>query len=326
VVNDSNLTSKNLPVNKIKQDTVANALNTDTTTVAATANIDTTTIAATTNPDTTTVSATSNIDTTTVAAVTNDTSNKNTDLITDSVAQLQKISETKRDTGTQMVFVDRSSGTDTISVFVPSTDTINNSTTATTTNEDSSVTQLQNANEALNKPVENTDTQTTALNESTQQVTDTSAHAVGNPFYKANDQNTNTNPIAPADKNASVPNANTTVANENLNQPKITTPSGAVNELCIKMISDNDLDKLKRKMFVQNNDHDMVQAALKYLSNKCITTDQVKELGNIFSSDDGRYSLYDALYKNVYDYGNYSNLENQIIDPYYRRRFEAMLR
>ena len=92
------------------------------------------------------------------------------------------------------------------------------------------------------------------------------------------------------------------------------------------MISDNDLDKLKRKMFVQNNERDMVQAALKYLSNKCITTDQVKELGNIFSSDDGRYSLYDALYKNVYDYGNYANLESQIIDPYYRRRFEAMLK
>lgn len=315
VVNDSNLTIKNLPAENIKQDTVAAAPNIDTTTVAATA-----------NPDTTTVSATTNIDTTTVAAVTNDTLNKNTGLTTDSVAQLQKISETKQDTGTQMVFVDRSSGVDTINVFVPSTDTINNNVTAETTHEDSMINQPQNENEALNKPVENTDTQTTALNESSQQITDTSAHAVGNPFYKANDQNTNTNTVTPADTNASVANANSTVANENLNQPKTTPLSGAVNELCIKMISDNDFDKLKRKMFVQNNDHDMVQAALKYLSNKCITTDQVKELGNIFSSDDGRYNLYDALYKNTYDYGNYAKLESQIIDPYYRRRFEAMLR
>ena len=92
------------------------------------------------------------------------------------------------------------------------------------------------------------------------------------------------------------------------------------------MISDNDLDKIKRKMFVQNNDNDMVQTAVKYLNNKCLTTDQVKTLGNIFSSDDGRYSLYDALYKNVYDYGNYASLESQIIDPYYKRRFKAMLR
>jgi hypothetical protein len=79
-------------------------------------------------------------------------------------------------------------------------------------------------------------------------------------------------------------------------------------------------------MFVQDNENEMVQTAVKYLSNKCITTDQVKDLGNIFSSDDGRYSLYDALYKNVYDYGNYANLENQIIDPYYKLRFEAMLK
>ena len=36
--------------------------------------------------------------------------------------------------------------------------------------------------------------------------------------------------------------------------------------------------------------------AIKYVQKKCITTDQVKLLGNLFVSDDGRYSLYDALY------------------------------
>ena len=92
------------------------------------------------------------------------------------------------------------------------------------------------------------------------------------------------------------------------------------------MISDKDFDKLKRKMFVQNGDNDMVQTALKYVANKCITTDQVQTLGSIFLSDDGRYNLYDALYRHVYDYGNYPALESQIIDPYYKRRFEALLR
>ncbi len=301
VVNDSNLANKNFPVNNAKQDTVVAAPTTDTATVAAT----------------------SNVDTTTVAAATNDTSNKNTGFITDSVAQLQKISETKQDTGTQMVFIDRSSGADTINVFVPSTDTINTNVTASNTNEDSVLNQPQNANETSNKTAENTGTTPTALNESSQQITDTSTHVAGNPFYKAADQSTNTTAATPDNTNAGTVNANTAAVNENLNKPK---PTNAVNELCIKMISDNDLDKLKRKMFVQDNDHDMVQAALKYLGNKCITTDQVKELGNIFSSDDGRYSLYDALFKSVYDYGNYANLETQIIDPYYKRRFEAMLR
>ncbi len=34
---------------------------------------------------------------------------------------------------------------------------------------------------------------------------------------------------------------------------------------------------------------------------KCISTEQVKALGSLFSSDDGRYNLYDALYKHVAD-------------------------
>jgi hypothetical protein len=92
------------------------------------------------------------------------------------------------------------------------------------------------------------------------------------------------------------------------------------------MISDEELNKLKRKMFTQNNDNEMIQYALKYVNKKCITTDQVKALGSLFSSDDGRYNLYDAMYKHVYDYGNYSRLEELILDPYYKKRFAAMLR
>jgi hypothetical protein len=306
VVNDSTLANKNLPVN-----------NNPDTTAAAISNIDTSTAA-------------TNIDTSTVAAVANDIANlsaatqtnQNTGSNTDSVAQLQKISETKQDTGTNMVFVDRSSGADTINVFVPSTDTVNNA-VAATANEDSNLNQPQTTNETANKPVENTDTQATTLNESTAQIADTAAHTVGNPFYKANDKNANTSTVTPADTNTAAVSANTTPANENLNTP---ATSSAVKDDCGNMISENDLDKLKRKMFVQKNDNDMVQAALKYVANKCITTDQVKTLGSIFLSDDGRYNLYDALYMHVYDYGNYAALESQIIDPYYKRRFEALLR
>ena len=79
-------------------------------------------------------------------------------------------------------------------------------------------------------------------------------------------------------------------------------------------------------MFSQNNDDAMVQYAVKYVSKKCISTEQVKTLGSLFSSDDGRYSLFDALYKYVYDYNNYPGLASQILDPYYKKRFAALLR
>ncbi|HYJ63951.1 MAG TPA: DUF4476 domain-containing protein [Parafilimonas sp.] len=310
VVSDSNLTKKNLPVNNSKDDTTATSTNIDTTNVAAV------------TPDTNTVAAVTTIDT---SNQTTTQSDKSTGIANDSVAQLQKISETKLDTGTNMVFVDKAAA-DTIKVFVPNDDTSMNNTSVNITSDSAinqpSVTEASNLPAAVpDNNLPKTDSTTTALNESSSQTTDTTTHAASNPFYKPSEQNTSTD--VPANTNANVANANTSVENENLNKPKATN---AVNELCIKMISDNDLDKIKRKMFVQSNDNAMVQTAVKYLGNKCLTTDQVKTLGNIFSSDDGRYSLYDALYKNVYDYGNYASLESQIIDPYYKRRFEAMLK
>ncbi len=258
VVNDSNLTSKNLPASNIKTNAVADTV--------ANASL-----------------------TTQVNAV----NNKNNSSA-DSVTQPQKISEAKLDTGTTMTFVDKTTGTDTIHVFIPSDATAN------------STTQPQSTTAPLNNTSTVTDTVSTALNQSPQTI-DTTIQTSANPFYKPENVNTT----------AATSLQETTV------KPAI---SNAVRQDCSSMISDNDMDKIKRKMFVQNNDNGMVQTALRYVNNKCITTDQVKTLGNLFSSDDGRYNLYDVLYKHVYDYGNYTTLESQIIDPYYKKRFEVMLR
>ncbi len=259
VVGDSNLTKKDLPAGTFKQDTVAASVNTmiDTSTTSA-------------------------------SILTPATVNTLTAINTSP----RKISETKLDTGTNMVFVDNTAGSDTIHVFVPSDSGIGNV-----------ATQSQSVSEtSANKPV--TDTTSTALNQPSGNI-DTTAHT-NNPFYKANVINT------------------ITVTSSTENGKPAT--SNAVKQDCSSMISDNDMDKIKRKMFVQKNDNNMVQTALRYVNNKCITTDQVKILGNLFSSDDGRYNLYDGLYKHVYDYGNYVTLESQIIDPYYKKRFEVMLR
>ena len=109
------------------------------------------------------------------------------------------------------------------------------------------------------------------------------------------------------------------------NDQPITNAVTAYKPDCKGLVEDNDLGKIKRKMFVQNSNNEMVQTGIKLIGDKCLTTEQVKTLGGLFLSDDGRYTLYDALYNYVYDKSNYANLENQIIDPYYRKRFEAML-
>ncbi|MEP6684837.1 MAG: DUF4476 domain-containing protein [Parafilimonas sp.] len=234
---------------------------------------------------------------------------------TDLIQQPEKISESKLDTGTNMLFVDKTqNGADTINVFIPS-ETVNSNSTiadqssapantidipaeipATPVNSDVS---MQNNNQANNNITLNNN-----------QPQDTTNHAVSNPFYKPEQNQNNTTVNA----NSSTVNTNTVAA------------TNAVRQSCDNMISDDDMSKLKRKMFVQKNDDGMIQYAIKYLNKKCITTDQVKLLGDLFSSDDGRYNLYDGLYKYVYDYGNYPTLASQILDPYYKKRFAALLR
>ncbi|MBV9960884.1 MAG: DUF4476 domain-containing protein [Parafilimonas sp.] len=237
----------------------------------------------------------------------------------DSLQAPQKIFEQQFDTGTNMLFVDKTkNGVDTINVFVPNENVSNNNINNATTDQ-----QRLNANAVVTAPVvtpafTNNDSSVVQNNSAASEnvvsnnneIPDTATHAVANPFYK------------PGENNNTVINSNTV----NQNQTTLTATSNAVKEDCGNMISDEELNKLKRKMFVQNNNNDMVQYAVKYLNKKCITTGQVKDLGNLFSSDDGRYSLYDALYSFTYDYGNYPLLASQILDPYYKKRFAAMLR
>jgi hypothetical protein len=92
------------------------------------------------------------------------------------------------------------------------------------------------------------------------------------------------------------------------------------------MFADNDLDKLRKKMVASGNDDKMIQTAKKYFEGKCLTTAQVKSLGALFLTDDARYNFFDAAYKKVYDISAFSSLESQLIDPYYKKRFRAMLR
>jgi hypothetical protein len=217
--------------------------------------------------------------------------------------QPEKIAETKMDTGTNMLFVDKTTeGADTVSIFIPSETVV----------VTSPATEIDNQNNpdtiAVKQEQQNMDNPVT---DNAVAAPDTSAHEISNPFYKPAE-----------DGNENVANANApTVSNT---APVLT--SAAIREDCNSMISDDDLDKLKRKMFTRKDDKDMIDYAVKHLQNKCLLTDQVKMLGQLFSSDDGRYNLFEALYDYTYDFGKYPALSGQIVDPYYKKRFLALLR
>lgn len=201
----------------------------------------------------------------------------------------EKLSESLTDEGYKMIFIDKNDNTaDTVQVIIPSDIAGKN----TVINDNSNV---------INKSIPNDE------DANTEDVTkvNTDKKETSNPFYK---------------KEETAPQVNA----EQDNTTEQVGVSGTRRENCESILSDDDLNKMKRKMFSQNSNEKMINVAEKYISGKCLNTEQVKNLGVLFLSDEGRYNLYDAMYKHVYDYGNYSSLQSQIIDPYYKKRFLAL--
>ena len=78
-------------------------------------------------------------------------------------------------------------------------------------------------------------------------------------------------------------------------------------------------------MAQQSKDEEMVTEAQKFFKNMCFTTEQIRNLGALFLSEEGRYRFYDAALKSVLDPQHFSSLENTILTPYYKKRFQALI-
>jgi hypothetical protein len=102
--------------------------------------------------------------------------------------------------------------------------------------------------------------------------------------------------------------------------------SGVINSNCRVYATEDDFLKLRKKMAAENNDDNMIKVAKKVFKIKCFTTQHVKDLGNLFLKDEGKYNFFDAAYPYVSDSNVFYTLQNQFSDEYYLKRFKAMIR
>jgi hypothetical protein len=79
-------------------------------------------------------------------------------------------------------------------------------------------------------------------------------------------------------------------------------------------------------MVSADDDDAMVMEARKGFKEKCFTVYQVRNLGNLFLTDEGKYKLFDAAYPYVSDLHNFISLKLELKDGYWVKRFEAMLK
>jgi hypothetical protein len=104
------------------------------------------------------------------------------------------------------------------------------------------------------------------------------------------------------------------------------TEFSTVNKSCKSFASDYDIDRLRIKMMTLDNDDDRIAAARSVYRQKCFSVKQIRALSELFKTDEGRYKLLDATYTHVSDTGEFTQLQDLLSDPYYIKRFNAMIR
>lgn len=94
---------------------------------------------------------------------------------------------------------------------------------------------------------------------------------------------------------------------------------------CKGVATEDDFVQLRKKMVLAKNEAAMIEATKKGMGTKCFSVAQIQLLSFLFLSDEWRYRFYDAVMLNVADYANFETLENNLTDPYYKKRFRALL-
>ena len=99
-----------------------------------------------------------------------------------------------------------------------------------------------------------------------------------------------------------------------------------INSDCKKSATDKDFLKLRKQMAAEGGEYNlMIKVANKQFIITCFTTEQIKNLGVLFIKEEERYKFFVAAFPFVADTHNYSTLQDQLTDNYYKVRFKAMV-
>ena len=94
---------------------------------------------------------------------------------------------------------------------------------------------------------------------------------------------------------------------------------------CKKTATQTDFLNLRKKMAAEKTEAAMRMLAGKQFVSICFNTDQIKNLGVLFTTEEERYKFYVAAYPYVSDVANFRKLGSQLADIYYISRFKAMV-
>src|SRR5581483_11329587 len=98
-----------------------------------------------------------------------------------------------------------------------------------------------------------------------------------------------------------------------------------INSDCVKLATDNDVDKLRVKMLAVNESEKRLAIANKGFKTMCLYAKQIKALTELFPTDEAKFQFLQMAYPFAADTANFKQLYDLFTDPAYQAKFKTMV-
>lgn len=99
-----------------------------------------------------------------------------------------------------------------------------------------------------------------------------------------------------------------------------------INSDCIKLATDNDVDKIRVKMMAESDLQKKLTVANKYFRTMCLYAKQIKGLSELFPNDEGKYKFLEMAYPFAADTANFKQLYELLSAEEYVTKFKKLVR
>jgi hypothetical protein len=99
-----------------------------------------------------------------------------------------------------------------------------------------------------------------------------------------------------------------------------------INSDCVKLATDNDVDKMRVKMLPETDLQKKLTVANKFFKTMCLYARQVKALSELFPTDEARYKFLELAYPFAADTANFKELHTLLTDEIYVTKFKKLVR
>lgn len=99
----------------------------------------------------------------------------------------------------------------------------------------------------------------------------------------------------------------------------------ATKHSCPAVASESDFFRLRKKMAGEKESEAMINEAKKEFKGRCFSVDQIRNLGNLFLNEAGKFQFYEVAYPNSSDKNGFAVLQAEFRDPYFVHRFKNLV-